>query len=218
MIDINSFLLDSLEGRNDMDFITRFNGGRTINKESVSQHSYWVTLFAGLLIQGMPVFELGVLKNFKYNILMSCLLHDYDETYTGDILYTFKHHPDNSKEIKSAIDNFIEVKGFDDELIYISKLMEKSEVFRDDDDYEIPLLKCIKKTCDWLSMIKYANQEISLGNSNMKVILESAKIHAIACLFGVKDILQKSMSKHSMKGYTESISFLDNIINKLKNQ
>lgn len=165
---------------NSLDYINRFNKTRVFNHETVSQHTYWVVLFAHLILEGLE--DAGVFKTFKpalmwqrkYEVLQACLFHDFDESITGDIIHTFKHNDFNGKHVKDSIRNYINHKlnELDNNKTVISNTIINSLVLADDSR----LIKYIVKMSDWFACIKYEWAELQVGNIHFQPILTRSDI------------------------------------------
>lgn len=141
-----------------LDNICRFSGEKTTKNESVSQHSFWVTFFASLLLD-----EIGFTDyKIHYLTLEYALFHDFDETITGDLAHPFKHNVENGIEIRETVNHFVKysINKMKDNVLK-AKLL-KFEKIKQDPDFIIA--KHITKICDWLSCIKFCYDEVMMGN------------------------------------------------------
>ena len=77
-------------------YVNRFSTGQCRRYENVAEHSYYVALFATAIADWLHVKEPSLaLSSHDYQLLLkSALLHDLEESRTGDIHRPFKHsHP-----------------------------------------------------------------------------------------------------------------------------
>lgn len=162
---------------NSLDYINRFNKTRVFKHETVSQHTYWVVLFAHLILEGLE--DAGMFKTFKpalkwqmkYEILQDCLFHDFDESITGDIIHTFKHNDYNGKDVKNSISEYIKhkLKDFSNNTVIEKTLLGTLSC-------NSPLGKYIVKLADWFACIKYEWAELEVGNVHFIPILERSEL------------------------------------------
>lgn len=79
--------------------VFRYSSLPTHNKESVAEHTFYVAAYSMFLAEAINM-RFGVSIDLR-KLMYGSLLHDLDETLTGDIIQPFKY---SSPEIKSAID------------------------------------------------------------------------------------------------------------------
>lgn len=164
---------------NSLDYINRFNKTRVFKYETVSQHSYWVTMFAVLVLEGLE--DAGMFRNFrptskwqrKYEVLQACIFHDFDESITGDILFNFKHNDFNGNDVKKSIQAYIKhkMKMYENNTVIENTLLAGLELSNSD-----KMIKYIVKLADWLACIKYEWAEIQMGNKDFDAILVRSEI------------------------------------------
>ena len=145
--------------------IIRFSAKIRLKDESVAEHSFHVALYAMILADLEKRFgnEVDVEK-----LLRSALLHDLEESMTGDILYDFKHSDESlARRIKQMGLQFYEklMKCFPEEMArkYI-KLWKNAK----DKSLEGRILEA----ADRLEALIYSLEEYSLGNKNFKPIIK----------------------------------------------
>jgi 5'-deoxynucleotidase YfbR-like HD superfamily hydrolase len=152
-----------------IDTIGRWELNQTIKKETVSQHSFWVSFYSTCLAE--ELFPETHVKSIpmKLAITRYALFHDLDEAFTGDINHKVKHNPLNGKQIREELEILIQSKveeKFSSKLPF-NKMLK--QYITSDDLTNYPhdeIVKSIVKICDWLSFIKYLQNEKSLGNSS----------------------------------------------------
>lgn len=87
-----------LETERNLDRVVRFSATTRIKDESVSEHSFHTALYAMILADLEE--ELGN-KIDKEKVLRTALLHDLEESLTGDVIYSLKYSQKNlTREIK----------------------------------------------------------------------------------------------------------------------
>ena len=132
------------------------------NQESVSQHSYKVTIFARVLLE--EIFGENnseeVLK-FKLDVVTFAMLHDWDEALIlRDLSHDMKYNKFNGDEIREEVNKLSEHianRDFNDGSD-TGKMLVKNIVEPDKD------VKIFVKLCDWLALQFYIYREIQLGN------------------------------------------------------
>lgn len=132
------------------------------NQESVSQHSYKVTIFARVLLEeifGENNSE-DVLK-FKLDVVTLAMLHDWDEALIlRDLSHDMKYNSFNGDEIREEVNKLSEhiaKRDFNDGSD-TGNMLVKNIVEPDKD------VKIFVKVCDWLALQFYIYREIQLGN------------------------------------------------------
>lgn len=151
-------------GEYDLSEIKRWNGVRTIKSESVAEHTFQVCLISRLISEELIEDN----DSLKLKIATKALLHDYDETFTGDIPHPLKHKSSNSDVIKNFLDNYI-VEKVSENFTSSGKI---DSLFRgyldkeilDDEDF---LVSLIVKLSDVISMSEFILKELSLGNKGL---------------------------------------------------
>ncbi len=167
-----------------LDETFRFNGTSLKQEESVSQHTYWVMMFAYLIIDNMFVVSNDKMKfQFTYQVMGKCLFHDFDETLTGDLLFSFKHNALNGDAIRACIKEYVDkfllaYKEFHDE--GIGETIQRC--CKNEDDY----IKHFVKICDWLACCKYEWQEVKRGGNAIE--WNEIIVKSIDCLHKEIDI------------------------------
>lgn len=147
--------------------VTRFSGKPQHFQESVAEHSFFVAYIAAVLCSLLK--EAGEAVN-QEKVLSMALVHDIEETFSGDILGPFKHH---SPEVTSAI------RKVNQEVI--------QETFRDlpeslahhfvslwNEEGEGKTAEAqIVKTADRLSLLAKCAEEVKVGNDFFKEMYDS---------------------------------------------
>ena len=87
---------------NRLRYITRYSTSLVLHRENVAEHSYYVAFYAMVLCHW--VYVNTELDNDNINlgrVLQKCLLHDLDESRTGDFQRPFKY---SNKDLKAVLD------------------------------------------------------------------------------------------------------------------
>lgn len=146
--------------------VTRYSSIPVVHKETVAEHVFSVAFYALVL---------GTMVNHPHrpervinmeSLLSKAVMHDIEESRTGDVFRPFKHANRRLKgEIELQAD--IEVQAM---MIRMTQNASASEHFRHlwktakDDSLEGRLVAF----CDFLSVLSYMTQEIRSGNTHMR--------------------------------------------------
>lgn len=139
--------------------LDRFATCERVREESVSEHSYFVALFAELICN-----ELEVCDTIRLKCLRSALIHDLPEMELSDIPHPVKQ---SSKELQDVLDK-MEEKFFNDNFKNSSDYIKYIHEYNHLTSPESYILLL----SDVLSVIQYCLSEINLGNKNMVEVLE----------------------------------------------
>jgi putative hydrolase of HD superfamily len=162
-VDFNRFLSEERK----LDRIVRFSAHMRIKDESVAEHSFHTALYAMILADLEEKFKN---KIDKEKILKTALLHDLEESLTGDIIYGFKHtHASLTKQIKK-----ISLKFLEELLENLPKENAKEyiELWKNQKDLNTIEGK-IMLAADKLEGLIYSLNEFSLGNKAFKPAIDS---------------------------------------------
>lgn len=146
--------------------MVRWNGISRNKDETVGHHTHIVTFFTRILLEDLFSFLPEEIKNkIIADTVTYAMFHDFDESFTGDILHDFKHNKFNGTDIKSSISKYldqVQVQNFGSDSIF-DKLITKYAFKVEIEKYQ----KSIVKLSDWLSMLFYIQKEKQLGNKNI---------------------------------------------------
>lgn len=155
-----------------IDEITRFSSYKTFKQESVSTHSYWVTLFTSLLLKEMFKKDSMEVLKIKLHATNGAIFHDFVENFTGDISHDVKYNNFNGDDIRPLLSDYekhVWENRFGDN-------DEKSKFVREcamiEDSYLNDLSKKVIKVADWLACIKTEYTEIQMGNKYFDKVIE----------------------------------------------
>jgi len=154
-----------------IDNIIQWQERDVFNKESVSQHSYKVSVFVRILLEDIfnnpdcsKNFEI---QNFKLDCVTHAMFHDWDEAiFMRDLSHAIKYNDFNGNQIRQVIDDYVKhefVKEFDtyqDTCAY--KVLAPAVVCLN------PCVKKVVKLGDWLALLFYCRREIALENANFE--------------------------------------------------
>lgn len=148
-----------------MSHVYRFSSLPTLRKENVAEHTFYVTLYAYLLAKDIEC-KYDIEIDYA-DILSRAMLHDVEESHTGDFLKTVKYgHPG----LKGALEEvaFSMVRKIGEELgVSVEEQWGRAKA----DDFAGQLIEI----ADLARVISYALEEIKVGNTYMKPILEEVK-------------------------------------------
>lgn len=131
-------------------------------QESVSQHSYKVSVFAmSIMDYFWPTgTENAEVLRFKYQTLKMALMHDFDEAILRrDITHEVKYNAYNGFEVRMVLDKFVEHQlneEFGEESDVVKTLSKKWEYYDVAHD--------IVKVADWMALLYFLNRELAIGN------------------------------------------------------
>lgn len=132
----------------------RWQGFRLLKKDNTAEHTHYVTLFALFICKA-----LGLSKEDTLLVLQYAILHDFDETYSGDVRHPFKYNSFNGTQVREAIDNYtkhrissLKPNVFSDILKQIPELHDNVRFHK------------IVKLGDWMSMYYWLERERLCGN------------------------------------------------------
>lgn len=135
-----------------LDYVDRYSSIPTVCRETVSQHSYWVTLYSALIHKAVSNDD-----DIMRLVLLKSVTHDIMECVTGDFVRTFKH---SSTDLKSAIDKA--EKGMKSLLpLSVRNLMEDAVTGNDLID---PYVSDVVKVADFMSLYHFMTRELERGN------------------------------------------------------
>lgn len=146
--------------------MVRWNGISRNKDETVGHHTHIVTFFTRILLEDLFSFLPEEIKNrIIADTVTYAMFHDFDESFTGDILHGFKHNSFNGSDVKASIAAYldqVQTQNFGSDSVFdkmITKYAFKVEI----EKYQ----KSIVKLADWLSMLYYLSKERQLGNKNI---------------------------------------------------
>lgn len=171
--------------------MVRWNGTSRIKEETVGHHTHIVTFFTRIILES--IFS-EITKGHKHVIISESLtyaiFHDFDESFTGDIIHGFKHNKYNGKDIRENIEDyliFVKEKYFN-ENTPLNKLMQ---IYCFNNKELQKYKKMIVKLSDWLSMLFYIQKEQRLGNRNLEqqfqYCIENTKKHSLELIEELKN-------------------------------
>jgi 5'-deoxynucleotidase YfbR-like HD superfamily hydrolase len=148
--------------------IKRCNMFPTLMPTDVAQHSYYVTMLAMLFNDEMKKFQI-ICPNEPApqldvsTLLRKAILHDTEEVFISDIPYNIKHHSD---ELHNELENItnVEMKNIMQDYVMTAWNGYREQCKTGTEGAVVAL-------CDMLELAIYSYEEVSMGNTSMKVML-----------------------------------------------
>lgn len=164
-----------------LDNIVQWSEKDVFTRETVSSHSYKVTVFCRVLLEEIFSVDSDSTRKFKMNCVTHAMFHDWDEALLlRDISHETKYNSYNGEQIRSVLDNLskhLAVNEFLDgtstgEFVF-------GAIFTNDES-----VNSFCKVCDWLALAFFIKREQSMGNQNLNAQETT-----------VKDGLRKSINR-----------------------
>ena len=164
-----------------LDNIVQWSEKDVFTRETVSSHSYKVTVFCRVLLEEVFRVDNDSTREFKMNCVTHAMFHDWDEALLlRDISHETKYNSYNGEQIRSVLDNLskhLAVNEFLDgtstgEFVF-------GAIFTNDES-----VNSFCKVCDWLALAFFIKREQSMGNQNLSAQETT-----------VKDGLRKSINR-----------------------
>ena len=147
-----------------LDNIVQWSEKDVFTRETVSSHSYKVTVFCRVLLEEIFMVDNDSTREFKMNCVTHAMFHDWDEALLlRDISHETKYNSYNGEQIRSVLDNLskhLAVNEFLDgtstgEFVF-------GAIFTNDES-----VNSFCKVCDWLALAFFIKREQSMGNQNL---------------------------------------------------
>lgn len=156
--------------------IVRYNNRPKMQKESVAEHTCFVSVFCLKILQ-----QLKLDKETERQVLVLAALHDLAETRTSDIPHDVKA---NYPEMRSILDRIEDDYYREEWPEYYNEVQKAS-----------PLVHAIVKMADTYSVIQYCYNERRLGN--MSDVMEEILMEANDRLDFYMSEVNKELAKES---------------------
>ena len=160
-----------------LDNIIQWQERDVFNKESVSQHSFKVSVFTRVLLDDVfgDSHDLQV-ERFKLDCVTHAIFHDWDEAiFLRDVSHSIKYNEFNGQDVRNAIDDYVnhefskEFEDLDEQDKVAYKTLQKSIVNVDQ------RVKIVVKVADWLALLFFCRRELALGNKNFEATYKYCK-------------------------------------------
>jgi len=203
-------VLDFLRRTQALCYVERCSNTPHIRPYSVAQHSFYIALYAMLFadIENERICENEIMgMDYVSNlydtseVIKKALIHDLEESLTGDILYPVHH---DNKSFKETLDKVRE-KCVDEEVFkelpknvrkYYIRLWKTSK----DTTKEGILVACMDK----FEILMFAIQELDMGNQAFRIIYNNAVsiIEKEFSIPSVNEVLKNIVLKYGQKSHS----------------
>lgn len=159
-IDIKEMLSGSIHR---MSHVYRYSSVPTARRENVAEHSWYVAFYAFLI--GNDLQQQGYSVNFG-EMLSRALVHDLDESMTGDFLRYVKYgHPDLKRALDEVSESMINKMGYS--LKSGGRAIKRHWAKAKAHDIEGDIIQI----ADLARVLSYVLEEIRMGNSHVTHII-----------------------------------------------
>lgn len=142
-----------------MSEMTRYSGRLKITKESVAEHSWYVSYF--ILLVGK---DYNISEQIINKAVSMAIIHDVPEIFTNDIPHDMKENfPELKQKIEEVEMEFIKEKV--PNLYYLFNELKKESIE-----------SILVNIGDALSVLLYTNKEINLGNKTKEISIISNEV------------------------------------------
>ena len=164
-----------------LDNIVQWSEKDVFTRETVSSHSYKVTVFCRVLLEEIFRVDNDSTREFKMNCVTHAMFHDWDEALLlRDISHETKYNSYNGEQIRSVLDNLSKHLAINEFLDGTSTgEFVFGAIFTNDES-----VNSFCKVCDWLALAFFIKREQSMGNQNLSAQETT-----------VKDGLRKSINR-----------------------
>lgn len=145
----------------ELSFVPRWTIVRTLRRQSVAEHSYYVTLYAG------QIADMVEWKGNRANLLDYALRHDLEEGYMSDI-------PGPSKRKIVMKDKYHTISEQGNINLYGEDYKNHSGMFSHSND--LPEIKAIVKVADLLDECFFLATEMQLGNKSLDNVMHNSRL------------------------------------------
>lgn len=154
--------------------IRRYNTRKFVSPQSVMEHSGSVVLISMVI---SDILNQKGIKNDTEKVMRLAILHDIDETISGDLPHDAKYkNGELSKNLRLSLNELTEytTKNLLDLLNNSPQTSYYLSLFHEEKQ-KVTIEAKIVKIADFYDVIIYGLQEEQLGNSNMNDAIENAK-------------------------------------------
>lgn len=141
--------------------IVRFSNSHRIKDESVAEHSFSTALYC--LVLGSELRAKGLKIDVELAVKRA-LIHDIEESHSGDFIRTFKHSdPELAKAIEKAAEKF--AGTLFKEMASAPVAKELLAMWKDSKDRTLEGM--LVEFADFLSVVSYVLREALMGNRSL---------------------------------------------------
>ena len=148
-----------------LDNIIQWQERDVFQRESVSQHSYKVSIFCKVLLDECFKTENVEVLKFKNEVLSHALFHDWDEALIlRDISHVTKYNEYNGDKIREVINDLANHLAYES-FVENSNSRAGKKIY---DAVMVPskAVHAFVKLADWMALAMFVKREISMGNKN----------------------------------------------------
>ena len=147
-----------------LDNIVQWSEKDVFTRETVSSHSYKVTVFCRVLLEEIFSVDNDSVREFKMNCVTHAMFHDWDEALLlRDISHETKYNSYNGEQIRTVLDNLSKHLAVNEFLDGTSTgQFVFGAIFTNDES-----VNSFCKVCDWLALAFFIKREQSMGNQNL---------------------------------------------------
>lgn len=171
----------------------------TLNKESVSQHSFKVAAFSVTLLEEVYGDNHSQEVNDLFRkVVTHAIFHDLDEALVlRDLSHEVKYNSYNGDKIRDALGDYANYAFFKHFFPEKKHGCEISESNLENTLYNAvfcynEVVKKFVKLCDWLAMGHYVIRELSVGNTNLVNKIDNLVLGLDNAATGLIEVLKKS--------------------------
>jgi 5'-deoxynucleotidase YfbR-like HD superfamily hydrolase len=157
-----------------LDCLKQWSEKNTLHKESVSEHSFKVSVFTKFMLEDIFIYaeKDEKVNNFKSECISYAILHDFDEAFLlRDISHEVKYNIYNGRELCNALSDYVdyvakeffELNGVDSNKV--GNVLYNDFIMPFCNSPKIKLVKTFVKVADWLALLYNLNIEKELGNN-----------------------------------------------------
>jgi len=150
-----------------LNHIRRYSSYPIIRQENVAEHLFWVTYSSYLIALDIKNYTAGITVDMDA-LMEKAMLHDLEESQTGDVVRTFKYHSPETRTLMNQTAIGLISKFLTDTLPkqVAEHVISRLKVSKDES-----LEGQIVALADLLAVLTYGREELLLGNSKMRGIL-----------------------------------------------
>lgn len=150
----------------------------TLTKDSVSSHSFKVTVFARILLEDVfGNINSEKVIDFKLEVVTAALFHDFDEALLmRDISHELKYNDYNGDKIRAVLNDYVKHRATSEFLENVNNnnanYKASARMVVDAVTNNNVTVKLFVKYCDWLALLFYCKREIGLNNNQFEDIYD----------------------------------------------
>lgn len=190
-----------------IDNIIQWQERDVFQRESVSQHSFKVSVFTRVILEDvLGSNDYGRYDKFKLDCVTHALFHDFDEAiFLRDIAHSIKYNKFNGQEIKEAINHYVSHQFFEEFCESDGEESDSVKMLRESIVEVDPEVKEVVKVADWMALLYFCRRELALGNTNFTETYEYCRLSLLdAASKMIYDLAAKSLEINPQK-FIESI-------------